>query len=254
VTRVAYGVSKVVVGGLLRLLFGLRVAGAANVPASGPVVLAANHASFLDPLIVGVGTRRRCCFLARDSLARVPLVGRWMRAVGTLFIARGAPRLEVFEQLLAVLDQGGVVTVFPEGTRSRDGRIAAFKRGVLLLARRSGAAVVAVGIRGSHAALPPGRWLPRPRRCRVEFGPPMAAAEVLAAGGLEELRRRVAALAGSALAGGTAPGGGGSPAGGAAAAAPASPARESPARSPESTAEIEARGAASPAVESRRLE
>jgi 1-acyl-sn-glycerol-3-phosphate acyltransferase len=196
-TAVTYRVSLALARAMLRVCFRARWSGAEHVPRHGAVLLASNHASFLDPLIVGSFCGRICRFLARASLGKVPLVGRWMRAVGTVFVAPGAPTARAMDVVIDLLLAGEAVVVFPEGTRSRDGRVAPFKRGILLLVKKTGAAVVPVGIHGSFQALPKGRRLPRLfRRCTVAYGEPMTAAELLATGGLEALQQRVAALAG----------------------------------------------------------
>ncbi len=89
--------------------------------------------------------------------------------------------------------------MFPEGTRTRDGKLHEFQRGLLLLLKKSQARVVPVGIRGSFSVLPPGSAFPRPRRCSVHFGRVWSAEEVLADRGLEALRREVAELSGSEM-------------------------------------------------------
>ena len=195
-----YWTSRTLVLVLAKLLLRLHREGREHVPATGPTILAANHQSFLDPFLLGLATRRPCRYIARSSLANVGFARWWLRSVGTILIARGAPDRAALETAVATLRQGAVLGVFPEGTRSRDGAIADFKRGLLLLVRQTGASVVPAGISGSFEAWPPGRRLPRLRRCAVRLGPPMAAAEILAEGGLDELRQRVACLSGQALA------------------------------------------------------
>jgi 1-acyl-sn-glycerol-3-phosphate acyltransferase len=95
---------------------------------------------------------------------------------------------------------GEALVIFPEGTRSRDGHLQEFKRGVLTIAKRAGVPVIPVGVSGAFGALPRGVVLPRPVRCTVRFGRLRPAAEFLAEGGLEALRREVAELSGQRLA------------------------------------------------------
>ena len=177
-----------------------RAEAADRVPADGPLVLACNHASYLDPALMGCMVRRRCFYVARSSLGKIPLVGWWMRAVGIVFIDRRAPGREAMGRVIEKLRAGEMVGMFPEGTRTRDGRLGEFQRGIVLLLKKSQARVVPVGVRGSFSALPPGGVIPRPRRCSVHFGRVWTADEVLAPGGLEALRREVAELSGSKLA------------------------------------------------------
>ena len=190
-------VSKWVLLQISRIFWFLRIRGLENVPREGPTILASNHASFLDPLFMGTAVPRFVRFMARDSLGEIPVVGWWMLKVGTVFIDRNAPQLTQLKTMVQFLRQGETMTVFPEGTRTRDGALGPFKPGIRVLVKKSGAAVVPVGIQGSFHALPPGRRFPRLfRRCSVRYGAPMTADEVLADGGLEALRRRVAHLSG----------------------------------------------------------
>lgn len=192
-----YHVSRGVLWAMCKLWFRIRGQGAERVPSQGPVVLAANHASYLDPLLLGTTCGRRVRFLARGGLGRVPLLGAWMRAVGVIFVGEAGTTRKGILRSLDVLDRGEVVAVFPEGSRSRNGEVMPFQRGTLLLLKKSGAVVVPAGISGSFHAFPPGSIFPRPWRCTVHYGAPMAAAEVLAEGGLEILRQRVSELCGA---------------------------------------------------------
>lgn len=178
-----------------KLWLRLSYEGREHVPLAGPVLLVANHASYLDPPLVGVGTPRWVAFLAQAGLARLGPMRWWLAQVGVTLIDRHAPSKEAIRLLTQVLQDGGCVCVFPEGTRSDDGRIGPFKNGVELLVRRSDAVVVPVGLDGPSRAWPRGAWWPRPRRCVVRFGKPWPKAQVLADGGIEALRQEVASLA-----------------------------------------------------------
>jgi 1-acyl-sn-glycerol-3-phosphate acyltransferase len=191
-----YQLSRRVCLAFCRLYFRLRVEDVANVPRHGPVILASNHASHLDPVLLGVFLQRHVHYVARSSLGRVPLLGAWMRRIGTIFIDRKAPGREALGRAIEVLEVGGILGYFPEGTRSRDGAVAPFQRGLLLLLKKCDATVVPVGIRGSFAAFPPGKNIPRPFSCSVHYGRPRSAAEVLAPGGIEALHAAVAHLVG----------------------------------------------------------
>ena len=185
----------------LRLLFRASWRGA-PFPATGPVVVVANHTSFLDPPLTGSGCPRPIRFLARDTLAKIPLLGRWMRWVGVVLVDRAAPTATTLGILIGILREGGVVLVFPEGTRSRSGEIGEFKRGVLLLLKQTDAVVVPAGVRGTFRAFPPNARFPRLfRKVSVVWGEPVPGAEVRAAGGLERLRATIGELAGLPLAG-----------------------------------------------------
>ena len=158
----------------LSFFFDWRIYDAHRVPRKGPVILAPNHASFLDPLLAGDGVRRRCCFLARDTLFRVPVLGSLISAVGTYPLPRESisPRKSL-ELALKILEKGRVLVLFPEGTRSRDGKLGNFRKGTAWIAKRSGVPVVPVRIVGSFEAWPPHRALPRRVPLRVFYGEPV---------------------------------------------------------------------------------
>ena len=195
---------RVTFGGLLRAWFRLRVEG--PLPPAGPCVLAANHTSFLDPLVLGAVQPRRIVYLMTEVVWRSPSLGwfyRWNRAIplGT----RGGNR-DALRTAHAVLAQGRMVGIFPEGGLSRDGLPMLGSPGAVSLMLAAGVPIVPVGIRGAYAALPPGAALPRPRRITVCFGAPISPAEIEAAASdrRERLRaatalimRRIAALAGT---------------------------------------------------------
>ena len=149
-----YATCKVLAVAFMRLLFRLEAIGSENVPAHGPVLLVANHSSVLDPPLIGGASHRQLTYLAKAELFKIPLFGA----------LRTAKR---------VLEEGGALLVFPEGTRGDEGVIGPAKPGAGLLAVSSGAAVVPVYVRGSGRAWPRGRRLPRPAKVTVTFGKPL---------------------------------------------------------------------------------
>ena len=192
--------SKTTVYWLSKVWFRLRIEGRQHVPRTGPVVFVTNHASYLDPPLVGITAGRWVGFLAQEGLAKFGPLRWWLRQIGVTLIDRNAPSKDAMRLMSDCLHAGEAVGIFPEGTRSRDGAIAPFRTGVEFLVRRSGAAVVPVGIEGAFRAFPRGAWLPRPRKVIVRYGEVWPAARVLARGGAESLRARVAELANAPLA------------------------------------------------------
>ena len=156
-----------------RLYFRWRVIDADNVPASGPVILASNHASFLDPPLVGAAANREINYLARESLFRFPGIGWLLRKVNAVPVDReggGAAGLRaIFDRLL----KGGAIILFPEGTRSPDGKLQKAKSGIGLTVIKSEAPVVPVRVFGTFEAYSRHHWIPRPRKVAVRFGKPM---------------------------------------------------------------------------------
>ncbi len=182
-----------------KVWFRVRFEGQHHVPKQGPVLLVANHASYLDPPLVGISAGRYVKFLAQAGLAKFAPLRWWLAAVGVTLIDRAAPSKDAMRLVSERLRCGDAVGVFPEGTRSRDGAVAEFRSGIEFLARRGNATVVPVGIDGACRALPKGALLPRPRRIVVRYGAPWTAEQVLADGGLQALRACVAALANAPL-------------------------------------------------------
>ena len=178
--------------------FRLVVTGRDKLPDAGPFLLIANHQSFLDPLLIGMASRR-VRFVARASLARFPPLRWWLKGVGTVLIQRAAPSRRDIDAMIATLKAGLPMVLFPEGTRTRDGSVGPFRRGLTLLVKRTGAPVVPIGLRGPFQALPRGRMFPLPVSCALHLGAPIPAEEILAPGGLHRLRRQVAELAGAPL-------------------------------------------------------
>jgi 1-acyl-sn-glycerol-3-phosphate acyltransferase len=190
-----WNLSKVTALAYCKLWHRLRIENRDCVPATGPVLLVANHASYLDPPLMGITCRRWVGFLAQVGLARVALVRWWMRQMGVTLIDRQAPSKDTLRLVADCLTAGDVVGLFPEGTRTRDGSIGAFRSGVEFLVRRTGACVVPIGLDGACRAFPRGAWLPRPAKIVVRYGEPWPAEKVLAPGGVDALRARVAELA-----------------------------------------------------------
>jgi len=178
-----------------KLWFRIRCEGADKLPEHGAVLLVANHASYLDPGMVGITATRWVGFLAQAGLASLAPCRWWLAQVGVTLIDRNAPSKAAMRLLSDCLKAGEVVAIFPEGTRSHDGSVEVFKGGVEFLVRRTKTTVVPIGIDGSFRAFPRGAWFPRPRKIVVRYGEPWTAEQVLAVGGVEALRRRVAELA-----------------------------------------------------------
>jgi len=143
-----------------------------KVPAKGGVVVASNHASYLDPLILGAAIRRQATFMARDDLFAIPLVGTFVKAF-SFPIKRGSPLPSTIKEAAQRLRKGEVIALFPEGGRSADGGLLDAKRGVGLIAAMGCSVVVPVYIDGSHKALPMGAKHIKPAKLRVFFGDPI---------------------------------------------------------------------------------
>lgn len=159
---------------LLHLLFGYRVEGAEKVPEEGPVILAANHLSILDPIAIGAGVKRPVSFLARADVFRLPLLSWLLPRLYAIPVERGTGDLSAIKGAIRALEKGMAFGIFPEGTRSRSGRLQPFKTGVAAIAYRTGSPVVPVAVVGTEKAWPVGRKLFRLRQpIRVVYGDPI---------------------------------------------------------------------------------
>ncbi len=157
--------------GVYATYFRWRVIQPDNVPAAGPVILASNHASFIDPPLIGAGLPRMVNFLARDTLFDAPVVGALLRSWKVVPVDRegggGAGLKAILDRLL----HGGVILLFPEGTRTTDGQLRPAKSGIGLAVIKSNAPVVPVRVFGTYEAYHRGLKWPRPRRVVVRYGP-----------------------------------------------------------------------------------
>jgi 1-acyl-sn-glycerol-3-phosphate acyltransferase len=134
--------------------------------------MVANHSSFLDPPLVGGASPRQLSFMAKAELFRVPLFGGLIRRLNARPVRREGADAGALRTALRILQEGGVLLMFPEGTRGPEGTLREPKPGAAMLAVMSGARVVPVFIRGSGRAWPRGRRLPRPAKIVVTFGAP----------------------------------------------------------------------------------
>lgn len=173
---------------VLGLISRHEVIGLENVPRTGKFLLMANHVSWLDPPILGWLIPRRITFMAKEELFRNWFV-RWVVAnYGAFPIRRGEGDRQALREALKVLDSGGVLGMFPEGTRSRDGQLQAGQPGIALLALRSGAPVLPVAIVGTDRIWRLSSLIRRPR-FTVTIGRPFKLSESEAASrrGLSDL-------------------------------------------------------------------
>ncbi len=153
--------------------FRYRVRGLEHIPQHGPALLLINHQSYLDPLFVPLRYRRPVCYLARDDLFRVPVVGTILRATYVIPVNRDSPGKSSVVRCIQRLESGFLVGIFPEGTRTRDGVVGRFRPGFLAILRRCDVPVIPIGIAGSNLAMPRGSFWIRPRSVRVVIGPPL---------------------------------------------------------------------------------
>lgn len=175
-----YGAAKFVIAPAARALWPMRVSGVGHVPARGPVILAANHLALIDPLFIGVAVPREVTFVAKrelfaDGNPAQRAFAAALRGIGQLSVDRrpGQSTMQAMDESQQVLSEGRVFGIFPEGTRSPDGRLYRGRTGLAWLALASEAPVVPVALSGTQHILTQGRRIPRFNRVGLRFGPPV---------------------------------------------------------------------------------
>jgi len=193
-----YRVGHVVLKPLTHALYRPRITGTANVPPTGGVILASNHFSFIDSFAIPLAAPRQVRFLAKDDY----FIGRgltatvrreFMETIGAIPVDRRSPKAaqESLDAALEVLRAGDAFLIYPEGTRSRDGRLYRGRTGVAFLALTAGVPVVPVALSGTADIQPIGARFPRLAKVGVAFGPPLYFAERYAAVPQGRARREV---------------------------------------------------------------
>jgi 1-acyl-sn-glycerol-3-phosphate acyltransferase len=170
--RVYYRICRFLAQGTFVLFARGRVYGLRHVPRTGGVVLAGNHQSFFDPIVVTLALPRECSYMARDSLFRNPLFRRFIESFNAFPVRRGTSDVAAMRASLDRLRQGAVITAFPEASRTEDGRVRSCRAGVVVLARKAGVPLVPVAIEGAFDAWPRHRKLPGRATILVEYGRP----------------------------------------------------------------------------------
>jgi 1-acyl-sn-glycerol-3-phosphate acyltransferase len=172
-----YRLARATLGRLIRLLYRVEVEGIEHLPDQGPVILAANHRSFMDSIFLALSSPRPISFMAKAEYFDHRLT-RWLfTETGQIPVRRGSPAGARLALAAAsdVLAHDGTIGAYPEGTRSRDGKLHRGHRGPALLAVETAAPIVPVGLIGTDAVQSPNQLLPRPfKTIRVRYGRPVA--------------------------------------------------------------------------------
>jgi|HubBroStandDraft_4_1064222.scaffolds.fasta_scaffold105049_2 1-acyl-sn-glycerol-3-phosphate acyltransferase len=155
------------------LLFQLKTTGRENVPKTGGVLLIANHQSYLDPVLVAVHLRRPVSFLAKSELFENPYFGWFIRMLHAFPVRQGEGDVGAVKEVIRQLEEGHVLNIYPEGSRTETGELAPFEKGVALVIRRAGVPVVPIAIEGSYAAWPKGDKIFHAHPIRVKYGKPI---------------------------------------------------------------------------------
>ena len=162
-----YSLSKAIA----KTFFRYRVIGSENMIEEGPCIIAANHCSYLDPPLVGIACKRAIHYLARKTLLDVPILGPILPELNVIPVDQKNADRSALMGAIRVVRNAGAVLIFPEGSRSPDGRLLPAQPGVGMIVAKTGAPVVPVKISGSYEAFPRGSSFPRLRAVTVSIGP-----------------------------------------------------------------------------------
>jgi 1-acyl-sn-glycerol-3-phosphate acyltransferase len=177
-TSIVYNVAKTLFRIICSVFFDLKAYGVRNVPKTGGVLLVSNHQSYLDPVLLGVQVLRPISYLAKSELFANPVFGWLIRQCNAFPVRQGAGDIGAVKETILRLQEGGALNIFPEGSRSEDGKLQPIERGASLVIRRAKVPVVPVVIQGSFRAWPKGRKIFRGTPIRLLYGPPMQLAHL----------------------------------------------------------------------------
>lgn len=158
---------------IFKLMFGLEIEGRGKIPLKGAAVLAANHRSYLDPVVLALTTPRRINFIAKEELFQNPLFGKIITSLGAFPLKREKMDKSAYKKAIQILREGRILALFPEGTRSISGKLGNLKGGFIRIAIHCRVPVIPVVIRGTEKALPPGKKCVKLKKIRVKVGEPV---------------------------------------------------------------------------------
>jgi len=159
---------------LLKIFWRMEVIGTENVPERGGVIIASNHVSYLDPIVLGASTKRKIHFIAKKEAFNNVFGSIFLKNLNAFPVDRNKIDLPAFKKTISILKGGGILGIFPEGTRSVNGELQELKLGVVKIAMKAGVPTVPVGIVGTHKIYPHGKTFPVlfKNKITVYFGAP----------------------------------------------------------------------------------
>ncbi|MBI3357691.1 MAG: 1-acyl-sn-glycerol-3-phosphate acyltransferase [Nitrospirae bacterium] len=168
---IAYGILWILARTIGWICFRYRVEG--QIPRRGGLLIAANHASYLDIPLLGCGMKRRAWYLGRSDLFPIPVLNGILRSLGWIPVRLGRLDREAFGKAISLIQAGKAVVIFPEGGRSHDGHLRQPKAGIGVIVSQTGCPVVPAYLKGTFDVLPTGARWPRWRQVTVRFGAPL---------------------------------------------------------------------------------
>ncbi len=199
---ILYPIGKFLCALVCRLFGRWKVIGRENIPPKGGVILAGNHVSYIDPPALGAGATRPVHFMAKQELFRIPVLGFLIRNVGAFPVKRGTADRNALRRAVDLLKSGKIVGMFPEGTRSLDGKLKPPEAGVGMIALRAQVPVVPVALVNTEKLLAPHSLFFRFCHIKVVYGEPVALDDLVGRSGrdaVDEVGRRVMSAIGQLL-------------------------------------------------------
>lgn len=194
--RFLIAVLSLLVHWFCRLLFRIKFHGVENIPENGACIITPNHVTYADPIWITIPVRRRTYYMAWDKPFRIPVLGLLMRMFGAFPVNLDvAADASAQREAIEMLRKERALVIFPEGGRTRTGKLMPFKMGAFRLALAHGVPIVPVSIKGADDIWPVGRMIPRPGRLTITYHPPIEVARIDENATRSELKERARQLA-----------------------------------------------------------
>ena len=170
-----YTIFKTIFFILFKIFWKIEITGSDNIPKKGSLIVASNHVSYLDPVIVGISMKRKVHFIAKKEVFSTVLGNLFFRQLNAFPVDRDKIDMAALKNALNVLQQGEILGIFPEGTRSMNGELKEFKLGIIKIATKAGSPILPVGIIGVYKIYPRGKKFPTlfKHKIIVRFGSPI---------------------------------------------------------------------------------
>src|SRR5579862_5625767 len=178
-----------------RIIFRIQFNGVENVPKDGACILTPNHVTYADPIWITIPIKRSVHYMTWDKIFEIPVLGTSARLFGAFPVKLEGVDLSAQREAIELVSSGKLLVIFPEGGRSKTGKLMPYKLGAFRLALTQGVPIVPVAIEGAYQIWPVGKWIPRPGRLAITYFPPIPVTRQAPDIGKAELKERARVLA-----------------------------------------------------------
>ncbi len=178
-----YNILKILATLIFKIFFGFKVEGKENIPERPPYLIASNHVSYLDPIVIGCAFPHKVRFMAKKELFENKFLLWLLNQLGVFPVDRDALDISSVKKSIQILKDGGVLGIFPEGTRSKDGKFKGANKGVIGIAAKGGVPIVPVALKGTYEAWPAGQKILKFHEIIVKIGKPIYLFEIFSENG-----------------------------------------------------------------------